>query len=152
VCCFSRRVLQQRVLRGSRRQHTLSNPAHHGSQNGELVSSLERQQRQAGTSTPRVTLPDMNRAVGLSLAGVLLPTDGAGAPPVRDIVAAVCPQPSLRFAAVYTAVAAHSAFETDVQAWMSVASALAAAGPKYDALDGAPGVGTATALLRSKLC
>jgi hypothetical protein len=66
----------------------LSVHAYSPPQNGELVASLERQQRQAGTSTPRVTLSDMNRACGLCLAGALLPTDGAGTPPaVRDIVA-----------------------------------------------------------------
>lgn len=59
-------------------------------QNGELVAALERQERQAGVSLPRISLPDVNKAVGLALAGCLLPTDGAGTvSPVRDIVAEV---------------------------------------------------------------
>lgn len=106
--------------------------------NGELVAALERQQRQAGVSPPRVTLADINCVVGLSLASALLPTDGEGAQPaVRDIVAHVCPQPALPFAEVHVAVAAHSAFETDTQAWSSVASNLAASALRFDALDGA---------------
>ena len=78
----------------------------------------------------------MNKAVGLRLAAALVPTDAAPAAAVRDIVAAVCPVPSRRFVEVHTAVAANSAFETDAQAWASVASSLAAAAPRHDSFDG----------------
>jgi hypothetical protein len=49
----------------------------------------------------------------------------------------VCPQPALPFVEVHMALASNSAFETDVQAWSSVASSLAAAALRQDALDGA---------------
>jgi hypothetical protein len=109
------------------------------------VSSLERTARQGGASLPRIDLADVNRAVGLRLAAALLPSARDAPPAARDACAQACPMPALRFAEVHAAAAAHSAFETDAQAWASAASALAAAAPKHDALDGA-------SLLRSCVC
>lgn len=101
------------------------------------MSSLERAARQGGAALPRVELADVNRAVGLRLAAALLPSARDAPPAARDACAQACPMPALRFAEVHCAAAAHSAFETDAQAWASAAAALAASAPKHDALDGA---------------
>ena len=106
-------------------------------QSEELLGRLERAARCGGAPTPRVTLSDVNAALGRRLAAALLPLD-AGAPPLRDMVTSVCPWPALKFADLRSAAAAHSSFETDAAAWSTLASALAAEAPRRDLSTGAP--------------